>query len=89
MGAILTSSEMRSMNAAALRRAANSILARPRINTAERVQELRGEVKAFEKKYKMKTSRMLEAVCSGAIVEKGEIEDWVVKYNLLKVHEQA
>lgn len=76
------------MSPAVLRRSVDR-LSHTHVDSKKRAKELRAEVKAFECKYRMTTKRMLSKVRSGELAERGDIEIWLTKYNLLQLHAGA
>jgi hypothetical protein len=85
----LTSHQMRSMTPAVLKRTVGVLQKSARVDSKSRAKELRAEIKGFETKYRMTTGRMMRKVCSGELAERGDIERWVIKYNLLGMHAEA
>ena len=78
------------MDPAALKRAVRKLVSHKScIKPQARIKELRAEIKTFEQKYEMTTKQMLNKVCSGKLAEKGDIETWLNKYNLLSVHAES
>ena len=85
----LTSRDLRTMSPTVLRRTIGQLRKSARPDSRSRARELRKEIKGYELRYHMTTKRMLNKVCSGELAEKGDIEKWLVKHNLLQMHAQA
>jgi hypothetical protein len=90
MSTVLTTTELRALKPADIKRAvAQCINEASAISSADRLRGLRREIKGFENRHKMTTQQMIGKVCSGELKEAGDIETWLIKYNLLCVHEQG
>lgn len=92
MSTVLTSKELRGMQPAALKKAVKKLVSSTRMNAAEqakRAKQLKAEIEAFERKHGMLTKKMLDMVCAGTLKEEGEIELWLITYNLFRLHAKA
>lgn len=90
MATVLKSSSFRGLNPAQIQEAIRSARASAAvISVADRIVELKRDIAEYEKSHEMTTADMLRRVCAGEVKEAGEIEQWLIKYNTLCVHEQS